>query len=103
MAVLLVISVRKVTSRATHKITNTVFSLSIPVSSLAACSLRPDSEIAVPRQIPDPTKMIRPQGILFAVSQSKSFSFFLFPLGVQNNMITAIKATLASFAFAKIL
>ena len=63
VAVLLVISVRKVTSRATHKITKTVSILSMPTRRLATCALRPDSKIAIPRQIPEPTKIIRPQGI----------------------------------------
>ena len=63
VAVLLVISVRNVTSNATHKMINTVLKLLTPESKPAAYSLKPDSEIAVPRQIPDPTKITRPQGI----------------------------------------
>ena len=103
VAVLLVISVRNVTNSAMHNIRKTVLISLIPVSNPATIPLRPDYEIAVPRQIPEPTRIISPQGIWFAVFQSKSFSFFLFPLGVQNKTMTAIKATLASFAFTKTL
>ena len=79
VAVLLVISVKNVTSSDIHKTINTVLKFSIPERSFAAYSLNPDSDIVEPRQIPEPTKIINPQGIWFAVSQSKSFSFFLLP------------------------
>tara|TARA_B100001146_G_C15810466_1_gene276581 strand:+ start:121 stop:474 length:354 start_codon:yes stop_codon:yes gene_type:complete len=63
VAVLLVISVRNVTNSAMHNIRKTVLISLIPVSNPATIPLRPDSEIAVPRQIPEPTRIISPQGI----------------------------------------
>ena len=98
VAVLLVISVRKVTSKAIPSRITSRGKFSMPEKTPAMVALNPDCLKPSPRQRPAPTKTSIPQGILFAVFQSSNRSPFFSPLGRQNKKMTATKATLASLA-----
>ena len=101
VAVLLVISVRKVTSSAIPSRRARRGRLSMPEKTLAMVVLKPDCLKPSPRQRPAPTSTNIPQGICLAVFQSKSRSPFFSPLGRQKRKITAMKATLASLALGR--
>jgi len=94
VAVLLVTSVRKVTDRQIIPI----ISMSGSVDSCSRLApmvpLRPEFMNAVAMAMPAPKRINMPHGILFAVSQSKSFSPS--PLGMRNSATTPKNATMAS-------
>lgn len=96
VAVLLVISVKKVMVIQIVAIITTICQVEIPASAAPSCSLKPDVTNAFAIAMPPPNRINIPQGILFAVSQSRSFSPL--PFGIKNIAITAINATLASLA-----
>ena len=101
VAVLLVISVRKVTRRQIPSSNPKRGRFSIPENTLAMDALRPDCLKASPKQSPAPTNTNIPQGIWLAVFQSRRRSPLPSPLGRQKSTITAKKATLASLALGR--
>ena len=100
VAVLLVISVRKVTPSAMHSTIIQGGSVASAVSCVATASLRPVSMKPLAIVMPPANRISTPQGMLPAVSQSSRrvrLPSFL-PSGMQHSATTASIATAASLA-----
>ena len=96
VAVLLVISVRKVMVRQMVANISKICQLAIPESAVPSASLRPETTKPLAIAIPPPNNISMPQGIRPAVSQSSSFEPL--PSLMRNIATTATSATLASLA-----
>ena len=100
LAVLLVVSVRKVTPRQMAKIISIIGKLDRSERLSAITVLNPDTPNALAKQMPPPNNKRMPHGMVDAVSQSSNLSplALSFPAGITNMSMTAINATDASLA-----
>jgi len=94
VAVLLVVSVRKVTTRQMISMMGRSGSSATPDSAAPMLSLKPDEVNAVAMVIPAPNRISMPHGIRSAVSQSSRR--LPLPSGTRNITTTATRATMAS-------
>jgi len=91
VAVLLVASVRKVTTKQMDNMRSNRCNAASPESRVPIIWLKPEEVKAAAIAIPAPNSINIPHGIVVAVSQSSSRSPL--PSGIMNNATTATKAT----------
>ena len=96
VAVLLVISVRKVMVKQITPMIKMMCHVVMPTSALPKAALKPDTTNALAIAMPPPNSISMPHGIFAAVSQSSKRSPL--PFGIRNMQTTATNATLASLA-----